>query len=135
MDGEKQSHFAVREPTVPCWNFFPSMFYQDQVRKGEGKVGQRRESKKTEEEEKGEEHDEEKIIQKSEPVQGKQEPKNDKSLLSRERADDEVIRHFEETEGTRKIIADSAEGSNSDMEQWIHTCTELTGLDDEQKKT
>ena len=44
------------------------------------------------------EHHEEKIIQKSEPVQGKQET-NDKSLLSRLSAEDEVIRHFEETEG------------------------------------
>ena len=41
------------------------------------------------------EHDEEKIIQ---------------SLLSRENAEDAVIRHCEETEGTRKIIADLAEG-------------------------
>ena len=68
-------------------------------------------------------------------TQGQQEPKQDKSLLSRESAEDEVVRHFEEAEGTRTIIADLSEGSNSDLEQWIQTYTELTGLDDEQKKT
>ena len=68
------------------------------------------------------EHDEEKIIQ-------------DKSLLSREKAEDEVIRHFEKTEGSRKIIANSATGNNSDMQQWIQIYTESTGLDDEHKKT
>ena len=70
-----------------------------------------------------------------EPVQGQQESKNHKSLLSRESAEDEVIQHFDETEGTRKIIVNLAEGSNSDLEQWIQVYTELTGLDDEQKKT
>ena len=68
-------------------------------------------------------------------MQGQQEPKKDKSLLSRESAEDEVIRHFEEAEGTKNMIADLAEGSNSDLEQWIQTFTELTGLDDEQNKT
>ena len=67
-------------------------------------------------------------------MQAQQEPKNDKSLLSRENADDEVIRHFEETEGSQKIIADVAEGSNSDLEQLIHMYTELTRFDDERKK-
>ena len=61
------------------------------------------------------EHDEEKIIQKSEPVQGQQEPKKDKSLLSLENVEDEVIGHVE----SQKIIADLAEGSNSDLEEWI----------------
>ena len=51
------------------------------------------------------EHDEEESIQKSDPVQGQHEPKKDNSLLSRESAEDEVIRHSEETEGTQKIIA------------------------------
>ena len=81
------------------------------------------------------EHDEEKIIQKSEPVQGQQAPKKDKSLLSREGAEDEVITHIDETEETRKIIADLTEGSNRDLEQWMQMFTELTGLDDEQRKT
>ena len=42
------------------------------------------------------------------------------SLLSRESAEDAVIRHFEETEGSRKIIANLAEGNNSDMEK-VHS--------------
>ena len=46
-----------------------------------------------------------------------------------------MIRLFEETEGSRKIIANLAEGNNSDMERWTQLCTEMTGLDDEQKKT
>ena len=50
------------------------------------------------------EHEEQKIIQ---------------SLISRENAEDAVIRHSEETEGSRKIIANLAEGHNSDMEQWM----------------
>ena len=66
------------------------------------------------------EHDEENIIQ---------------SLLSRENVEEAVIRDFEETEGSRKIIADLAEGNKSDMERWIQTSPELTGLDDEQNKT
>ena len=49
------------------------------------------------------EHDEAKIIQNSEPEQRQQEPKKDKSMLRRVNAEDEVSRHFEETEGTRKI--------------------------------
>ena len=36
---------------------------------------------------------------------------------------------------TLKIIVDLAKGSDSDLEQWIQMCTELTGLDDEQRKT
>ena len=75
-----------------------------------------------------------KNIQNLEPEQAQQEPKRDKSLLCLENAEDEVIRHFEETEGTRKIIADLARGNNSDREKWIQTHTELTGLDDEQKE-
>ena len=63
------------------------------------------------------EHDEENIIQ---------------CLLSREIVEEAVIRDFEETEGSRKIIADLAEGNTSDMERWIQTSLELTGLDDEQ---
>ena len=47
----------------------------------------------------------------------------------------EVIQHFEETEETRKIIANLAKGSNSDMEKWIQNYTKLSGLDEEQKKT
>ena len=75
-----------------------------------------------------------------EPVRGQQEQEHDgqkiiQSLMSRENAEDAVIRHFEETEGSRKIIADLAEGSNSDMEQWIQIISELTGLNDEHKKT
>ena len=66
------------------------------------------------------EHDEEKIIQ---------------SLLSLENAEDAVIRHFMETEETRKIIANLAKGNNSDMERWIQTYAELWGSDDEEKKT
>ena len=81
------------------------------------------------------EHDEEKIIQNSEPEQGQQEPKRDKSMLSRENAEDEVIWHFEETEATPKIIAELANGNNSDMQKWIPTFSELTGFNDEQKKT
>ena len=54
------------------------------------------------------EHEEQKIIQ---------------SLMSRENAEDAVIRHFEETEGSRKIIANLAEGNNSDMEQWMQIYT------------
>ena len=50
------------------------------------------------------EHEEQKIIQ---------------SLMGRENAEDAVIQHFEETEGSRKIIANLAEGNNSDMEQWM----------------
>ena len=78
-------------------------------------------------------HDEEKIIHNSEPEQGQQKPKKDKMMLSRENAED--VRRLEETEETRKIIARLAEGSNSDMEQWIQFYTELTGLNDEHKKT
>ena len=37
------------------------------------------------------------------------------SLISRENAEDAVIRHFEDTEGSRKIVANLAEGSNSDI--------------------
>ena len=81
------------------------------------------------------EHDEEKIIQKAEPVKGQQEPKIDKNLMSPENAENEVIRRFEETEETRKIIARLAKESNSDMERWIHIYTEVTGTDDEHKKT
>ena len=77
------------------------------------------------------EHDEEKV---NRNMQGQREPKKDKSL-SRASAEDEVIRHFEETEGTKNIIADLEEGSNSDLEHWIQMYAELTGLDDEQKKT
>ena len=79
----------------------------------------------------------------TEPVRGQQEHEHDEqniiqSLMSRESAEDAVIRHFEETEGiflSRKIVADLAEGSNSDVEPGIQICTELTGLDDEHKKT
>ena len=46
-----------------------------------------------------------------------------------------MIRDFEEIEGSRKIIADLAEGNTSDMERWIQTSLELTGLDDEQMQT
>ena len=46
-----------------------------------------------------------------------------------------MIRYFEESERTRKIIADLAKGNNGNMQRWIQTDTELTGLDDEQKKT
>ena len=81
------------------------------------------------------EHDEEKIIQKAEPVKGQQEPKIDKNLMSPENAENEVIRRFEETEETRKIIARLAKENNSDMERWIHIYTEVTGSDDEHKKT
>ena len=66
------------------------------------------------------EHDDKKITQ---------------SLLSHENAEDAVIRHCEEPEETRKIIADLAIGNNSDMERWIHTYTELSGVDYEQKET
>ena len=55
--------------------------------------------------------------------------------MIRENAEDAVIRHFEDAEGSRKIIANLAEGNNSDMEQWIQIYTEWMGLDDEQKKT
>ena len=65
-------------------------------------------------------HDEEKITQ---------------SLLGHENSEDAVIRHFEETEEARKIIADLVEGSNSDLEQWLQIYTELTGLKEECKKT
>ena len=65
-------------------------------------------------------HDEEKVIQ---------------SLVSCENAEDAVIWHYEETEGPRKKIADLAEGNDSDMEKWIQIYMELTGLDNEQKKT
>ena len=56
------------------------------------------------------EHDEGKIIHNSEPEQRQQEPKKDKRMLSRENTEDEVIRHFEKTEATRKMIADLAKG-------------------------
>ena len=52
-----------------------------------------------------------------EPQRGQQEHGEEKisqSLLRREIAEDAVIRHFEETEGSRKIIANLAEGNNSD---------------------
>ena len=81
------------------------------------------------------ENSEPKTIQKAEPVKGQQEPKIDKSLFSREKAEDEVIRHFEITEEPGKIIANLADGNNSDMEQWIQIYTESTGLDDEHEKT
>ena len=55
-------------------------------------------------------------------------------LLSRENDKDAVIRHSEETEGSRKIIADLAEGNNSDMKKRIQTYTELMELDDEQRR-
>ena len=74
----------------------------------------------------------------AEPERGPQEHEEEKvfqSLLSRENAEDEVVRHFEETEGSRKIFAHLAEGSNSDMEQWIQLYTEMTRLNDEHKKT
>ena len=67
------------------------------------------------------EQEEEKVIRK---MQGQQAPRNDRSLWSRESAEEELIRHFEETAGTRKMIADLAKGSNS---------TELTGLDEEEE--
>ena len=73
-----------------------------------------------------------------EPVRGQQEHDEEKiieSLLSHENAEDAVIRHFEETEETRKILANLAERNNSDMERWIQTYIELSGLDHEQKKT
>ena len=65
-------------------------------------------------------HNEEKIIQ---------------NLLSCEDAENEVIRRFEENEEIRKIIAKLAKEDNSDMERWTQIYTEVTGLDDEQKKT
>ena len=74
------------------------------------------------------EHDEEKIIHNSEPEQRQQEPKKDKRMLSRENAEDEVIRHFEKTEATRKMIADLAKGSNCDMERWIHKFCGVRGI-------
>ena len=46
-----------------------------------------------------------------------------------------MIRRFEETEETRKIIARLAKENNSDRERWIQIYTEATGFDDEQKKT
>ena len=81
------------------------------------------------------EHEEESITQKAELVKGQQEPKIDKSLMSRENAENEVIRRFEETEETRKIIARLAKEKNSDMDTWIQVNAEVTGLDDEQKMT
>ena len=56
-------------------------------------------------------------------------------MLSRENAENEVIRHFEKTEETRKIITNLAKRSNSDIERWIQNCVKLSGLDDEQKET
>ena len=73
-----------------------------------------------------------------EPERGQQEHNEDKiiqNLLSCEDAENEVIRRFEENEETRKIIARLAKEDNSDMERWTQICTEVTGLDDEQKKT
>ena len=46
-----------------------------------------------------------------------------------------MIRHFEESEETRKTIANLAKGNNSDMERWIQTYMEWSGLDDEHQKT
>ena len=46
---------------------------------------------------------------------------------------DAVIKHFEETEGNRKIIADLSEGSNVQMEQWIQSYRKLSGLDERMK--
>ena len=56
------------------------------------------------------EHDEGNIIHNAEQEQGQQEPKKDKRMLSREDAENEVLRRFEETEETRKIIARLAKG-------------------------
>ena len=72
--------------------------------------------------------------QSQEPVRGQQEHDEEKitqSLLGHENAEGANIRHFEETEETRKIIAKLAKGNNSDMERWIQTYME----DDEHKKT
>ena len=77
-------------------------------------------------------------LQSQEPVRDQQkhdEEKITQSLLSHENAEDAVIRHFEETEEARKIIADLVEGSNSDLEQRLQIYTELTGLNEERKKT
>ena len=48
-----------------------------------------------------------------------EEPKSDKSPLNAESVQDAVIKHCEETEGNREIIADMSEGSSVQMEQWI----------------
>ena len=58
-----------------------------------------------------------------------------KGQIRRENAEDEVMRYFEETEETRKMIGHLAKGSNSDMVKWLQNYTKLSGLDDEQKKT
>ena len=70
-------------------------------------------SPKNQEQVRDQQEHEEKVNRK---MQGQQEPKKHKSFLSRESAEDEVVRHFEETEETGKIIADLAEGSNSDLD-------------------
>ena len=48
--------------------------------------------------------------------------------MSRESAENEVVRRFEETEEARKIIARLAKENNSDMDRWIQIYTEVTGL-------
>ena len=45
-----------------------------------------------------------------------------------------MIKHFEETEGNRKIIADLSEGSNVQLEHWVQRYRKLSGLDDERLK-
>ena len=81
------------------------------------------------------EPDEGKTTNNAELEHRQQEPKRDKRMLSRENAENEVIRHFEKTEETRKIIANLAKRSNSDIERWLQNCVKLSGLDDEQKET
>ena len=76
--------------------------------------------------------------QSQEPVRGQQEHNEEKitqSLVGHEDADGAVIRHFEESEETRKTIANLAKGNNSYMQRWIQTNMEWSGLDDEHKKT
>ena len=63
-----------------------------------------------------------------------EEPKSVKSPLNRESVEDAVIKHFQETEGNRKIIAELSEGSNVQMEQWIPSYRMLSGLVDERMK-
>ena len=48
------------------------------------------------------------------------------SLMSREKAEFAAIQHFEDAEGSRKIIANLVEGNNSDIEKWIQ---DLYGVD------
>ena len=57
------------------------------------------------------EHDGEKIIHNSEPEQRQQESKKDRRMLSRQNAEDEVVRHCDETGGLSRTWQEEVTGT------------------------